>query len=106
MSFNPYTYAVHHSPEAEDWKEVCQYEMDVLTKNEMWDLVDLPPSHKAVKSKWVFKLKSDGYFACRLVAKGFMQIPGLDFDKTFSPLAHFELLHLLLALATLVVTPL
>ena len=30
-----------------------------------------------------------------------MQIPGLDFDKTFSPVARFELLHLLLALATL-----
>ena len=42
-----------------------------------------------------------GIFACRLVAKGFMQIPGLDLDKTFSPVAHFELLHLLLALATL-----
>ena len=66
MSFNPYTYAVHHSPEAEDWKEVCQYEIDVLTKNEMWDLVDLPPSHKAVKSKWAFKLKLDGHF-CMLV---------------------------------------
>jgi hypothetical protein len=35
------------------------------------------------------------------VAKGFTQIPGLDFDETFSPIAHFKSLQLLLALATL-----
>jgi hypothetical protein len=47
---------------ADEWHDVCQYEMDVLAKNGTWDLVDLPVGCKAVKSKWVFKQKADGCF--------------------------------------------
>ena len=51
--------------------------------------------------KWVFKHKADGCYHACLVAKGFTQIPGLDYDETFLPVAHFESLQLLLALAAL-----
>jgi hypothetical protein len=89
------------SADADQWSEVCQYEIDALAKNGTWELVDLPPGRKAVKSKWVFTLKADGRYCTRLMAKGFMQIPGVDFDETFSPIACFESLHMLLALAAL-----
>src|SRR5712672_3134262 len=59
------------------------------------------PGASDIKSKWVFKLKADGRYRTRLVAKGFTQIPGIDYDETFSPVAHFELLWLLLVLAAL-----
>jgi reverse transcriptase-like protein len=76
--------------DAEKWAVACQYEMDALSKNDTWELVNLPPGCKAIKSKWVFKLKADGHFCACLVAKGFMQVPGIDYDETFFPVACFE----------------
>ena len=83
---------VMRSDNSDQWSEVCQYEMDALAKNGTWELVDLLPNCWAVKSKWVFKLKADGQHCTWLVAKGFTQIPGIDFDESFFPIACFELL--------------
>jgi hypothetical protein len=86
----------------DEWKEACQYEIDALAKNGTWTLVDLPAGCKAIKSKWVFKLKLiELRFHARLEAKGFIQIFSIDYDETFSPVARFESLQLLLALAML-----
>jgi hypothetical protein len=89
------------SKDANEWQKACQYKIDALAKNDTWELVNLPVGHKAVKSKWVFKLKADGCFCTQLVVKGFLQIPGIYYDKTFSPVTHFESLRLLLAFAVL-----
>ena len=78
------------SKDVDEWQKVCQYEIDALYKNDTWELINLPAGCKAVKSKWVFKLKANGCFYAQLVAKGFMQIPGIDYDETFSPVTHFE----------------
>jgi hypothetical protein len=82
-------------------QEACQYEIDALAKLKVWDLEDRPKDRKVVKCKWVFEKKADGSFCARLVAKEITQIEGVDFDETFSPVACFESLQLLLALAML-----
>ena len=76
----------------ENWQRAMQEEIDSLKRHGTWKLVDLPPGRKAVKCKWVYKVKhkADGSierYKARLVAKGFTQVKGIDFDETFAPVA-------------------
>lgn len=90
--------------DAELWKEAIDEEMDALRRNNTWDIVTRPKDRAVVGSRWVFKVKhrADGSvdrYKARLVAKGFSQIPGTDFEETYAPVARFDSLRLLLALA-------
>jgi hypothetical protein len=72
-----------------------QSEMDAVEKNCIWELADLPRDHSAITLKWVFKLKRDeaGIIVkhkARLVARGFVQREGNDFNDTFAPVARME----------------
>jgi hypothetical protein len=85
------------------WRAAMQSEMDVVEKNNTWELADLPRGHSAITLKWVFKLKRDEVGAivkhkARLVARGFVQRDGIDFDDTFAPVARMESVWLLFAL--------
>jgi hypothetical protein len=85
------------------WRVVMQSEMDAVEKNCTWELADLPHGHIAITLKWVFKLKRDeaGVIVkhkARLVARGFVQREGIDFDDTFAPVARMESVRLLFAL--------
>ena len=85
----------------EQWRLACQEELEALRKCKVYELADLPPGHTAVKNCWVFMTKSDGYKKARLIAKGFSQIEGIDFDQIFSPVVRYESICLLLAIAAL-----
>jgi hypothetical protein len=75
-------------------------EMDGVEKNRTWELTDLPRGHRAITLKWVFKLKRDEVgviikHKARLVARGFLQREGIDFDDAFAPVARMESVRLL-----------
>ncbi|CAI7759928.1 unnamed protein product, partial [Closterium sp. NIES-53] len=77
-------------PDAEKWKQSVKEEYDSLLKNKTWELCELPPGKKAISSKLIFghKYGPDGEltrYKSRLVAKGFQQTKGKDFDEIFAP---------------------
>jgi transposase InsO family protein len=87
--------------EQKKWKDACHEELESLQKRNVYELVKLPPGRKAIKNRWVFAIKSDGRKRARLVAKGFSQVEGLEYDEIFSPVVRFESVRLLFALAAL-----
>ena len=73
-------------------------------ENETWELVELPENREAIGYKWVFKVKhtSDGkveHFKGRLVAQGYAQKHGIDYDETFSPVVQFASIQALITFA-------
>ena len=92
-------------PEGEKWKEAMGKEMKSLKDNKVWELTSLPPGKKAIGCEWVYKVKtnSDGSlerYKARLVARGFDQRYGSDYDETFCPVVRLESLRTLIALST------
>jgi len=85
----------------EEWRAACQREIEVLTKRHVFDMVVRPRGCRVIKNRWVFDVKPDGRKRARLVAKGFSQVEGKDFDQIFSPVVRFETMRLILALAAL-----
>ncbi|KAJ0906671.1 putative RNA-directed DNA polymerase [Helianthus annuus] len=86
------------------WIEAMKVELAAINKNKTWTLVQLPPNHKAIGLKWVFKLKRDAdgkvvKHKARLVAKGYVQQKGVDFEDAFAPVARMETIRLILAIA-------
>ena len=81
-----------------------QAEFEALSKNKTWDLIPPPLNHNIVQCKCVFRTKyhADGTFdkhKAKLVAKGFQQLPGVNFFKTFSPIIKSATIRIILSLA-------
>ncbi|KAK6139147.1 hypothetical protein DH2020_027110 [Rehmannia glutinosa] len=81
-----------------------QEELDQFVKNDVWFLVPRPEDVNVIGTKWIFKNKTDesGKIVrnkARLVAQGYTQVEGVDFDETFAPVARIESIRLLLAIA-------
>ncbi|CAM8957077.1 unnamed protein product [Rhodiola kirilowii] len=74
-----------------------QKELGEFQQNDVWDLVPGPDGVNIIGTKWIFKNKFDeqGNISRKkawLVAQGYTQIEGVDFDETFAPVTQLEAL--------------
>ena len=98
----PYTYREDSTDPL--WQIVMKEELDALSKNHTWDLVTLSPGKFVVGCKWIYKIKThfDGSierYKARLIAKGFTQEYGIDYEEIFASVARISSVRALLAIA-------
>ncbi|GJY99009.1 putative ribonuclease H-like domain-containing protein [Tanacetum coccineum] len=87
------------------WIEAMQEELLQFKLQEVWTLVELPNGKRAIGTKWVFRNKKDerGIVIknkARLVAQGYTQEEGIDYDEVFAPITRIEAIRLFLAYAS------
>ncbi|KAL9266710.1 Retrovirus-related Pol polyprotein from transposon TNT 1-94-like protein [Drosera capensis] len=87
----------------ERWVQAMETEMNALRKNCTWELIDLPKGKNTIGCKWVYLVKYNEKdeierYKFRLVAKGYTQIYGIDFQETFSPVAKLNIVRVILSL--------
>ncbi|GKF11446.1 putative ribonuclease H-like domain-containing protein [Tanacetum coccineum] len=90
----------------ESWVEAMQEELLQFKLLNVWTLVDLPHGKKVIGTKWVFRNKRDqrGIVVrnkARLVAQGYRQEEGVDYDEVFALVARIEAIRLFLAFASI-----
>lgn len=88
-----------------EWIDAMDIEIQSMKKNDAWELCELPHDRKAIGSKWVYKAKFDSNgkvnkFKARLVAQGFSQKFGTDYDQIFAPVARQTTFRTLLSIAS------
>lgn len=87
------------------WEKAIAEEINAINKNKTWTIVEKPEEVKPIDCKWVFRKKTDESgsnvkYKARLVARGFMQKKGFDFDETYAPVARLTTVRTILAVSS------
>lgn len=93
------------SEEAANWKKAMNEEYKSLTQNHAWELMEAPKNSTIIDCKWTYKLKRDANgniqrYKARLVARGFRQQAGIDYQETHSPVVRFDSIRAVLPVAS------
>ena len=91
-------------PDWDHWQAAIERECKSLSDMGTYEIVPRPDGKPLVDSKWVFVKKFDQHghlikYKARLVARGFTQRPGQDYDETYAPVAARAILRLFSAIA-------
>ena len=89
-------------PESREWQVAMEKEIDAIERYDTWEEMLAPETARFVDTKWVLKKKRNEKgelikYKARLNARGFTQVPGLDFDETFAAVVRTDTIRLLLA---------
>ncbi|GJX37104.1 retrovirus-related pol polyprotein from transposon TNT 1-94 [Tanacetum coccineum] len=95
---------VNEALKDESWVVAMQEELNQFIANDVWELFALPISQSVIGTKWVFRNKLDendtvSRNKARLVAQGYNQQEGIDYDETYAPVARLESIRILLDIA-------
>ncbi|GJZ06186.1 retrovirus-related pol polyprotein from transposon TNT 1-94 [Tanacetum coccineum] len=87
------------------WIEAMQEELNEFERLEVWELIPRPNKVMVITLKWIYKVKLDELGGilknkARLVAHGYLQEEGIDFEDSFAPVARLEAIRIFLAFAT------
>lgn len=98
-----YDKAINNPVHGRRWREAIKKKLQNLESHQTWEYEEFPPGQKAMRLKWVFKVKyypdgSIARFKARLIVQGFSQVPDIDICKTFAPTVRREF-YLTLCLA-------
>ena len=78
-------------------------ELRAIEKNNTWELVERT-NKKPIDVKWIYKVKRRPYgeiakYKARLVARGFLQQPGIDFAEVYAPVSRIETIGIVVSIA-------
>jgi hypothetical protein len=91
--------------DSEKWQVAMRSEIDFVGENQVWNLVDPLDGVRPIECKWIYNKKKNmggnvHIYKAQLVAKGFWQVQGVDYDKTFSQVAMLKSIRIILAITT------
>ncbi|GJS90830.1 retrovirus-related pol polyprotein from transposon TNT 1-94 [Tanacetum coccineum] len=86
----------------QSWIDAMQEEIHEFERLEVWELMPCPDNVFLIKLKWIYKVKTDesgGVLKnkARLVAQGFRQEEGINFEESFAPVARIESIRIFVA---------
>ncbi|GJT09196.1 retrovirus-related pol polyprotein from transposon TNT 1-94 [Tanacetum coccineum] len=86
------------------WIKAMQEELNEFERLKVWELVPRPDKVMVITLKWIYKVKLDKLGGilknkARLVARGYRQEEGIDFEESFAPVARLEAIRIFLAFA-------
>ena len=95
---------VEEALQDENWVESMHEKLNQFVRNDVWELAPRPENVHVIGTKWIFKNKTDkdGEIIrnkSRLVAQEYIQVEGVDFDESFTPVARLESIRILMSIA-------